>query len=650
VPRKALLQIEGNDLRNRRQPMILSLYKAEDPTFREPFYQARLEPSRQEVKVPAGKLIASLALASNAPDLQRLSAQPAARYRMTYHPRRGWSLLVRCRAAATLQQVAGVEAQIAASVGYGRADKVLVESVSGPDGLVLLSGLEATMASLVARHASFIPAEVHGLTASPGSFAFREVDLGTGGRIVAKVTVHGRPFAGATCQVVAPAPEVTDPKADPYRLLWEAKVDPQGVCSSSRLAQGQYKLRLHIADNSAQVSRWVSVSEAQDAAVDVALTPARIFGDVRRGAKPAPGYSVEALLIDLDGPKGARGDIADSATTDDEGHYELTLWTPGWYTLHLRSPSKVPAAGHKEITVEGGNEKTVDFDLGATAFRGTVVDQEGRPVEKATVALRWAGGLTAGTDAKGGFEIDVQGEGTGILTAYKQGYRESQSIDVQVEKDAPIPPVTLVLKRKSTLQGQIFSVDGIPVPDAWIGSSGSSLEQGPFLFSETRSTADGHFEVEAPPGPPRLFFSGPDCPLSWLDVPVRAGPDNEDALQNPEPLALRCSPLPAALELELEDATGKPLPHTGVILRQSGIIVPQGVLAGHLRSLGLPFQTDGAGRLIIAGLSPGDYELFVSTLASESTIAGGRQQGYLTAVSLPSLQTTALQVTLPQQP
>ncbi len=582
----------------------------------------------------------------NAPDLHRLTAKPAERYRIDHRPRQGWSLVARCRSAATLRSVPGVQVQVTEAVGYGQTERRLAESVSGPDGLVLLSGLEAPMAGLEARHPGFIPAQARGLTASPGTFAFRELDLSTGGRIVAQVTVHGQPHLGATCQVLAPAPDAPDPR-NPYRLLWEGPVEDKGICRSGRLAPGEHKLRVRLAADSggnAQVSRWITVEEGQDAEVDVALAPTRVSGEVRRGGKPAPGYSVEALRIDRDRPGSSRGDLADTAVSGDDGRYELTLWIPGWYTLHLRSASKVPAAGHKELTTEGDEERSVDFDLTGSTFRGTVVDEDGQPVEKARVALRWEGLLVAETDAGGRFEIDVQGEGTGSVYAFKPGYRESETVDVPVAEGTAIPTVTLKLKRKSTARGTVVSASGSPVPGAWIGSGSFLIEEGPSLFSETRSGSGGEFEVEIPPGPPRLFLSGPACPLSWFDLPAARNP-----AESPASPSLRCPPLPATLELTLSDALGRPLPHAGVILRQKGDVVPQGVLARHLQFLGLSPVTDGAGRLILAGLAPGDYDLFLSTLSSESTIAGGRMQGYLTTVSLPALQTTDLQVTIPSQ-
>jgi len=108
--------------------------------------------------------------------------------------------------------------------------------------------------------------------------------------------------------------------------------------------------------------------------------------------------------------------------------------------------------------------------------------------------------------------------------------------------------------------------------------------------------------------------------------------------------------VPAALELTLVDDKGHPLPHAGVILLKDGVIVPQYVLADHLRLLGLPSEADGTGHLILAGLAPGNYDLFLNTTSSESTIAAGLKQGFLTSITLPALETTEIQVTLPPTP
>jgi len=643
VARKAWLRVESG---GRQQPLTVSLYAPQDPSFREPAFRTQLQPAASEVRVPAGEFIASLAMARNAPDLHRLRAEPAARVRLSYRARPGWSLVARCRTAATGRPLAGVEVRAAEAFGYGQKERPLSAAISGTDGLVLLSGLEAAMASLSGRHPEFIPAAVQGLTASPGTFAFRDLDLAMGGRLSAHVTVHGKALVGAHCRVFTLAPDAPNPK-ETYRELWADIADTRGGCRSGRLAQGTYKLRIEIPESTAQVNRWVNVLEAQDAEEDVALAPTRITGEVRRAGRPAPGYSVEAMLIARDLPKGARGDVAAKATSDESGKYELTLWAPGWYGFFVRSPSGVATAGHQDLTTEGDEERKVDFDLDTSSFRGVVVDEAGRPVDKATVSVRWQGVLVATTDAEGKFEIDVQGEGAATLTAFKAGYRSSEPADLQVVKDAPIPPVTLVLKRKSTRSGTVLSTAGSPVAGALVASLVSTPESGPVPYRTTRTDAAGSFEVEIPPGPPRVFVSGPGCPLFRFDLPSEsgAGPAATEA-PSLSPI-LRCPELPAALELTLVDDKGTPLAHAGVILRQEGGIVPQQVLADHLRQLGLPTETDGMGRIVLAGLAPGSYDLFLNTISSESTIAAGWQQGFLTAANLPALATTELQLTLP---
>lgn len=640
IPRKALLRIDGLG----QQPLTLSLYRPEDPSFRSPSFRVRLSPGEGEVKVPAGSFVASLAVPGYAPDLQRLATQPAGRHRIAHRARQGWSMIARIRAASTLKPLPEAEVHFFERVGYGRPDLLLDKLVSGTDGLVLLSGLLPTMVSLEARHPGFLLAQAGGLTASPGTFAFREVDLGLGGRIVALVTAPGSPFTEGICEIHGVGPESPDP-ADDLQQLWQGKVSTQGSCTSTRLPQGEYRLRFRIGKE-AQVHRWVAVEEGVDTPVDLLLSPTRVFGEVRRSDKPVEGYFVEALRIDRDQPRGVRGDADTTAVSDEEGRYELTLWMPGWYTLRVRSGNKAPSAEHQEFTTEGNEEKRVDFDLSGSPLRGTVVDETGRPVAEANVVLRWSGMLLAKTDAQGRFEIDLEDEGTGKVFASKRGYRQSEEMDVTVAAGGSPAPVTLLLKRKESASGRVVAAGGGASPGAWITSTQFTAQEGPLPFAHARAEPDGQFEIETPPGPSRLFASGPSCPLFWVDLSAQQADPGEPR----PPLTLQCPALPAALEMTLVDETGKPRPHLGVVLRSSGVIVPQSVLGRHLQWLGLAATSDGAGRLVLAGLAPGDYELFLSTLASESTLAGGSQQGYLATVSLPPLQTTSLEVTVPVSP
>ena len=660
VPRKAVLQVASGRAAGLRQPLTVSLYRPQDPAFREPAWRATLAPGESAVKVPAGEHIASLAVAGNAPDLKRLQAQPGELIRLSYQPRSGWSLIARLRAAADDRPVSGVRVRFAETVGFGQPERPIGESVSGPDGLVLVSGLGATMAGLAARHPNFLAAEAQGLTASPGTFAFRDLALHAGGRLHVQVSVHGRPVQGATCELDTPVPVSRDSK-EPYQKLWEGKVDAQGICQSTRLAAGVYKLRVMMPQSASRFSRWVTVPEGRDAEVDVPLAPARVAGAVKRGGSPASGYRVKAARLEADRPAGAQSDPDGEAASDETGKYELTLWSPGTYLLLLKSPAGAPVAGHRQLTTAGDDEQTVDFDLTGSPLHGTVTDEAGQPVEGARVGLQgWEGARVAASDGAGRFEFDVQGKGAATLQAFKAGYREAGPVAVQVlQEDVPVPPVTLVLKRKTTAKGTVLSAAGAPVAQALVISIAPTPD-GPDAYRTTRSGADGSFEIEVPPGgPPRVFISGPGCPLSGFDLvvppaplPAAPGDATGDAAAETAaaPSMLRCPALPAALQLSLADDRGTPLAHAGLILRSGSTIVPNAVLVEHLMQLGLSAETDGGGNLVLAGLAPGDYDLFLNMLSSEGTVAAGSHEGFLTSVTLPALETTEIQLTLRRSP
>lgn len=653
VARKALLDVHwtkpaslgssGAAVGN--HPLTVSLYAARDRDFREPVFRAQLQPGTARVRVPAGEFIASLAMAPFAPDLHRLIARPAARVQLAYRQRPGWSLVVRCRAGAPSHPLRNAEVKLSAALGFGLAEPPIAAETSGADGLVLVSGIEATMVSLAARHPDLLPGRAAGVLAAPGTFAFQEVELLPGGRVRVVVSLHGRPVQAARCGIYEVAPAADAVHQEP-KELWTGETNAAGTCRSGLLAQGLYKLLVQVPQSTGQVLRWVSVPAAAEVEEDLVLAPTRVVGKVRRGSAPAAAYRVKAAPRASGAPPGASSGFPYQATSDEEGDYELTLWTPGAYLLSLSSPSGAAVSSHRQLSTDGDEEQKLDFNLDAGSLAGAVVDDRGRPLAEAWVVVHFQGLMTRlPTDDQGRFATDLEGSGSATLTAGKTGYLRSDSLDLQVAEDQPISPVTLVLRPDTTAKGTLLTAGGTPVAGGWVASITSTSADGPHLYAFTRTGADGSFDVGLPPGSPHLFASGPGCPLSHFELPPVVRSDAGDGDAPPAP-ALRCPALPAAVQLTLADEKGQPIAHAALILRHQGTIVPQDVLAAHLTLLGLSPDTDGAGHVVVAGLSPGDYDFFANTVSSEETIAAGRHEGYLTSVSLPALATTELQLTL----
>ena len=151
--RKAQLSVEGLP----REPLTVSLYEPRDASFRQPAFRARV--AGEGLKIPAGSFLLSLAAPGRAPDMQRLTARPAGRIKVVYHPRSGWSLVVRCRATAGDRPVPRAAVAVAEVAGFGIPDHPQAEAASDADGLALFSGLVAPLVRISLRHPAFVPEE-----------------------------------------------------------------------------------------------------------------------------------------------------------------------------------------------------------------------------------------------------------------------------------------------------------------------------------------------------------------------------------------------------------------------------------------------------------------------------------------------------------
>ncbi|MEV0265145.1 MFS transporter [Streptomyces sp. NPDC050617] len=118
----------------------------------------------------------------------------------------------------------------------------------------------------------------------------------------------------------------------------------------------------------------------------------------------------------------ARGEVAASAVTGDDGAFGLPQLAPGPYALTVSAADHRPYAVQVEIT--GGATQRIDVELpSAVTVRGTVRDRGGRPQEDARVSLLDAAGDVVArcvTDERGGFAFTDLADGQ--YTVLTSGY------------------------------------------------------------------------------------------------------------------------------------------------------------------------------------------------------------------------------------
>jgi hypothetical protein len=628
VPRKARLEFAAPP----EEKIKVSVYSQDDPTFRIPSFRGEAR-GGSFVKIPAGRHLISLTASDKAPDLHLLTAEPGGRHRLAWTARPGWSLVLRFRSADDDAPVEKAAVRLEGSEGFSAPGQGTLRGTSASGGLALFSGVPHVLASVSTDHPRFVLSREEGFSASPGTFAFREILLERGGSLKARVTLEGRPAAGATCQVLEYESNPYGPAPEP-KVHFEAAVGRDGLCRSGRLAAGPYTLRLTPPGSPSRVDRSVIIVNGQETTVDVALVPIRVHGEVTRGTEPAAGFVLMFSEMAEIKPNATRRDQLAEAVTDEKGLYEATLWAPSEYAVLLDTPAGTPAAW-KRLRL-ASEEERVDFHLEPQEVVGRVVDEHDRPVPEASVAFRLNGSVRrAVTDEQGAFSFPLPDTGTGQVQAGKPGFLSPEPAEVTVLPDVPLQPVVLRLRRTGLLAGRVLAA-GRPVVGAGLTSyrveSGESMTR----LGSVVTDQEGRFEIPASGGAPvRIFVTGSGCPLTPFELVV----SEQEAV-------LQCPPLPASLELQFQDQQGLPMAGRTVVGRHNGKVIPNEVLITHLSRFRLPAASDGAGRLLLVGLTPGSYDLYLAEATNPELIAMGAPHGFLASASLAPFTTTELQVTV----
>jgi len=601
-------------------------------------------PEAGELRLPAGAWLLALEGRGAAPDLHLLSAAPGSAHTVRYRPRPGWSLVVRVVAKEDEAPVpaARVAVRGAKPVGYrppkgeeGEPEAPPRTAETGAGGFALVSGLEDPVVDVEVRHPAFVATTLAGVSSTPGALEVRDALLGQGARLEATIRVEGEPAAGWRCALLDRSRRGG---TESSHEIGAVAADGDGVCRGEKLPEGFWWLRVTSPDEAGAVAeREVQLYDGEAASVAFDLSPIRVEGEAFRGLEPVPGQGVRIYRLSETGSSQLVEPVAETVTGED-GAYEATLWDAGPHSFHLLDPEgRWADTEHADVQPPSVR---VDFHLAPGDVEGVVVDEAGEPVAEARLTVRWemtGGGRTmsslqAGDDGTFRFPLEAGG-GTVELTASHDGFRP-ETLRLPVAEDAVPPPVVITLRRGGLLEGRLLTAAGTPAAGATVQSFAPGPDGGLERRGSDRTDAEGAFELlpaEAPPT--RLVASGPGCPITAADVTDPA-----------EPVVLTCPDAAGTLLLRFVDAEGRPVAGEMVLLRYGDLVMSFPILVPHLSLLGQSPTSDGSGRLVIPGLPPGGYEVYLLRLANEVMVAQGRLEGHAGSVTVLPGQTAELEV------
>ena len=281
-------------------------------------------------------------------------------------------------------------------------------------------------------------------------------------------------------------------------------------------------------------TREVILREGETATVDFSLRDVVVAGSVTRGGQPAPGVRVSLRSLEGAATTSYVGSSARAlavapgppflvATTQEDGRYELLVFTPGRARVGLESVAGNQRYPGREVDVPDVDRFELDLEIAETTVSGTVVDKDGGdPVPDASVRLRRS---SARTGPDGRFSIAVE-PGEHRLEAQAPGRRRTV-LPLNVGPEG-LSDVRVEMERGVDLRGRVVDAAGRPVPSLEI----LAADAGGDFAGSSYTLADGSFQIDGLAAQPYTLVTGGDLP-GWA---VRGGVTPGD---EPVTLALR---------------------------------------------------------------------------------------------------------------
>jgi protocatechuate 3,4-dioxygenase beta subunit len=311
------------------------------------------------------------------------------------------------------------------------------------------------------------------------------VKLFPASRIIGKVMIEGSPQKLCVEGNVSFRDEVHD--------RWVSAVtEPDGTLHADGVLPGTYSAQVYCEGFRAKDHYEPVVIVAGKDLVDqtwIVEAGSTVRGKVlTKSGAPIEGAQISAQTTG--GDARAKMDWSSDRSKED-GSYELTALKVSAYKLEVQTTKGVvPREGYKvDVTAGATIQKDLILDDGGS-IKGTVVDEQGKPVEDVTIDARplsdryyWSPDKNKSA-SDGSFSIDSVRAGEYRVTANRGWFAElrkpgstddttqGEKVTVEIGK---VATVKLVVETQSgTIKGTVTDANGAPVSDAFISSARES--------------------------------------------------------------------------------------------------------------------------------------------------------------------------------
>ncbi|HEX3555265.1 MAG TPA: carboxypeptidase-like regulatory domain-containing protein [Thermoanaerobaculia bacterium] len=476
-------------------------------------------------------------------------------------------------------------------------ERTAFERQVGKDGFFQLSGLAPGTYALEVRQPGFPPVRRAPVRVAPGAETLLAEPLILRHSLDLQFAVHpaldwlGRPWRAQIFQLG---------ERQPVPLVFDGTADEGGRLAVPGQSSGRFRVDLKDSLGNRLYSGEHSVDGPNSAPQSIEVRFITVEGRIRLGEEPL----VSTLWFG-----GSYGATSVKMEADAEGRFHGVLPREGLWRIEIAAGEPgFPTWTRAEVQASRSGKARVEIVLPDTRIFGRVVDEQGKPVPKADVAIQGESVELATTaDADGSYEVRALPQGPVWLGAQSSSQLSDRVFATLVEGRA-VGPIELRLHSTRQLSGTVLSSRG-PV----VGSRVTVLARAPGGSGAVATTGtDGAFHVDLPQAVSRVevVVSAPGFALRAFDASTEG-----------EPLVLQVTEEGGGLEITLPLTEDEILRENLLLaIFQNGFFVPGSAWGQWAYDQGQPRGRSDR-TLRVPNVAPGEYRACLLPRQLEMSLA-----------------------------